>query len=321
MPQPTATQVHVNRPLTNISIAFIQQAKNFVAARVFPSVPVDKQSDSYFVYTKADWFRDEARKRGDSTESAGSGYDIGTTTYNCDVFAFHKDVGDQVQANSDSPLDPLRDAAVFVIQRMLLRKEIQWATDFMVSGSWDTNKTGTTDFTKWSTYAGSDPITDIETGKATILQNTGYLPNTLVLGYTTFRYLKNHPLLVDRFKHTTPNVLTTELMAGIFDIERVLVCMAVKNTGNENEAASYSFVQTGADALLCYVNPTPSPRAPSAGYCFEWKGVSDGLGETVATRSFNMPQLGKRHQRVESELAFDNKVVASAMGYYFTTAV
>jgi hypothetical protein len=97
--------------------------------------------------------------------------------------------------------------------------------------------------------------------------------------------------------------------------------MAVKNTGNENEAASYSFVQTGADALLCYVNPSPSPRMPSAGYCFEWTGVSDGLGETVATRSFNMPHLGSRHQRVESELAFDNKVVSTALGYYFTTAV
>src|SRR3972149_4924923 len=40
MPQPTVSQVHVNRPLTNISVAFAQAATSFGAARVLPGIGV-----------------------------------------------------------------------------------------------------------------------------------------------------------------------------------------------------------------------------------------------------------------------------------------
>ena len=62
MPNPTFSDVHVNRPLTNISVAWIQEESAFIADKVFPSVAVQKQSDRYFVYFREDWYRDEARK-------------------------------------------------------------------------------------------------------------------------------------------------------------------------------------------------------------------------------------------------------------------
>ncbi len=46
---PTQTDVHVNQPLTNISVAFMQSDAGFVARKVFPVVPVAKQSDRYYV--------------------------------------------------------------------------------------------------------------------------------------------------------------------------------------------------------------------------------------------------------------------------------
>ena len=55
MPQPTQNQVHVDAILTNISVAYMQKQENFIANKVFPIVPVDKQSDKYFSYTKNDW--------------------------------------------------------------------------------------------------------------------------------------------------------------------------------------------------------------------------------------------------------------------------
>ena len=73
MAEPTLGSVHVNRPLTNISQAYIQDSADFVADKIFPVVPVQKQSDRYFVYTKGDWFRDEAQIRAPATESAGGG--------------------------------------------------------------------------------------------------------------------------------------------------------------------------------------------------------------------------------------------------------
>ena len=57
MPNPTISSVHTNRPLTNISIAWRQAATDFVADRVFPIIPVQKQSDLYYVYDRSYWYR------------------------------------------------------------------------------------------------------------------------------------------------------------------------------------------------------------------------------------------------------------------------
>lgn len=318
MPQPTRSDVHVDSILTNLSVAYIQDQTRFISTRVFPLLPVDKQSDLYYTYTKNDWFRDEAERRADSTESAGSGYNLATDNYSCDVFAIHKDVGNQVVRNSDNPLDPFRDATMFVTQKMLLRQEIQWVSDYFTTSVWDSDVTPSD---LWNDKAASDPIDDVELGKETILQNTGFMPNTLVLGYQVFRQLKQHPDIIDRIKYTqgvTGRTVTAALLAEMFDVERVLVAMAVKATNTEGATAAYSFTH-GKNALLCYVNPSPGILAPSAGYGFAWRGVSQGIGATIGIS--RIPMRLKKAERVEAEKAWDNKVVATDLGYFFSGAV
>lgn len=317
MPPPTPVQVHTDSVLTSISVAYRQKATQFIAGKVFPVVPVDKQSDLYYIYTKADWFRDEAKPRAPATESAGSGYGLSTGSYKAEVFALHKDIPDQVLNNADAPLNPRRDATNFVTQRLLLRQEIQWVSDYFTTGVWGT------DFTPSPLWddATADPTDDVETGKETILAATGQMANTLVLGYPVYRRLKNNPAIIDRIKYTsavTGRTITPELLASVFDVERVLVAGGIKNTGNEGETAAYSFIH-GKHALLAYVAPEPSELTPSAGYTFEWRGVSDGLGETLGVVEIDMPTL--RATRIEGQIAYDNKVVAADAGYFFANAV
>lgn len=317
MPQPTLNQVHVDAILTQISVAYIQDERNFISTKVFPIVPVDKKSDLYYVYTKNDWFRDEAQRRAPASESAGSGYNVGTDNYNCDVFALHKDVDNQVLQNTDRPLDPFRDATRFVTQKMLLRQEVQWTADYFTSGVWDTDVTLSD---TWDDYASSDPIDDVEEGKETILGTTGFEPNTLVLGYQVWRKLKNHPDIIDRIKYTRIGSPATaaELLAGLFGVERILVARAIQATNDEGETEAYDFIQ-GKQALLLYVASSPGLYEPSAGYTFAWRGVSQGIGATIGIT--RIPMRLKKAERVEAEKAWDNKVVASDMGYFWTNAV
>ncbi len=315
MAQPTTSSVHVDRVLTNVSIAYIQSQDNFIATKVFPNIPVDKRSNVYFTYTKNDWFRDEAQVRAPATESAGSGYGLSTASYSADVFAFHKDVDDQVRANSDAPLSPDMDATKFVTSRMLLRQEIQWVTDYFATSVWGTDSTPTN---LWSNYSTSDPIEDIEAAKQTILTNTGFMPNTLVVGYPVWRQLKNHPDFVDRIKYTSSDNISTAIIAKLFELDNIYVAKAVKATNLENETAAYSLTH-GKHALLLYVNPSPGLLAPSAGYTFSWTGVSDGLGLNVGVSRIPMPWI--KSDRIEAQMAWDNKVVATDLGYFFNGAV
>lgn len=315
-PQPTASDSHVDAALTNISVAYIQQADHFVAGRAFPRVEVAKQSDKYFQYTQEDWFRDEAEVRAENAESAGSGYNLSSTrSYFCDVYSIHMDVPWRVRNNADAALNPDRDATQFVTQRILVRQEIQWVSEYFSTGVWGTT---TTPGNLWSSYTTSDPITDIETGKQTILGNTGFEANTLVLDYQVWRQLKHHPDFVDRFKYTTSESITTDMIARLLELERILVVKSIKNTAAEGVTASYSFM-ADKDALLCFVNPTPGLMAPSAGYNFMWQGVSQGLGTDIAITREEMPL--KKSTRIEGEVAFDFKIIGSNLGYFFSNAV
>ena len=72
MPNPGRNSTHIDRALTNISVAYMQSADTFIADKVFPMIPVQKQSDTYFEYDKESFFRDDARERAKGTESAGT---------------------------------------------------------------------------------------------------------------------------------------------------------------------------------------------------------------------------------------------------------
>ena len=307
--------MHVNRPLTDISIAYLQAADNFIATKVFPIVRVSKRTDSYFTYTKNDFRRDEMQIRPPGTESAGSGYGLSTATYSCDVFALHKDIDGQTLANSDSPLRPYEDATEFLMQRTLLKQEKQWAADAFVTGVWGTSTTPTN---LWSAYAASTPITDVETAKRTVLIDTGYLPNTMAVGYDTYIQLINHPDIVDRLSNQADKIVNEAKLASIFGLPNFHICKASNNTAVEGETAVNAFVQ-GKHAWVGYVAPSPSLMAPSAGYTFVWDSVSGGIGEDVAIMRLDMPWLDS--VRIEAQIAFDNKIVSTDLGYMFVSVV
>ena len=90
------------------------------------------------------------------------------------------------------------------------------------------------------------------------------------------------------------------------------------STNDEGAVEAYDFIQ-GKQALLLYVARSPGLYEPSAGYTFAWRGVSQGVGATIGVT--RIPMRLKKAERVEVEKAWDNKVVASDMGYFWTNAV
>lgn len=317
MPQPTTGDVHVDAILTQMSIAYLQEQYAFVAGKVFPTVNVNKQSDKYFTYTQADFFRDQVQLRADGTESAGTGYGLSTGTYSALVYALHKDIGDQVRANSDAPLSPDMDATRFLTQQMLIRQEIDWATNYFATSVWDTDSTPST---LWSAASGSSPIADVQAGINTVLSNTGYKPNTLVVSYKVFSILKNHSDVIDRYKYTTADSITEELLAKVLGVDKVLVMAGIKNTAAEGATAAYAQIGD-RDALLCYSAPSPGLMTPSGGYNFAWTGLaqSGGIGTNNAISRFRLD--ANRADRIEIESAWDFKVISSALGYFFSNPV
>ena len=324
MPQPTVNALHINAPLTNVSVAYRLNRAALIADKIFPEVPVDHKTDAYWTVPRGAWFRDEARPRPGGTESVGSGYDVAQETYNTIVEAIHKDVDDQTRANADSVWNLDSDATEFVTDRLLIRKEIKVLSSVFKTGIWKSDKTGVAatpsanQFIQWSDYDDSNPTKDVKAWRREILSTTGYLPNVLVLGWDVLDVLSEHPQFIDRVKYTSAESITMDVIARYFEVDRIEVSSAVINTGKEGAADNFGFV-LGKVAWLGYVAPSPSLLAPTAGYSFSWKGVSGGLGQTVGISKFRMDQL--KADRIEGEIAIDPKIVAPELGIFATSVV
>jgi hypothetical protein len=315
MPQPTRGDVHINAPLTNISVAYLQSLDGFVADKVFPAVPVQKKSDAYFTYPKEQWFRTDAKERGPSTESAGSGYEQSSAEYSCKRYALHKDVDDEVRDNTDTPLDADRDATEFVSRSLVLKRELLWQAKYFTTGIWTGSSTGTdiVPGTKWDNASGT-PIADIRAQKKAMHTKTGFPPNTLVLAADVWNKLQDAPDFMDRISIQRDKIVTKELLASVLELDRVLVADAVQNTAKEGATAVMADVFTD-DAFLCYAAPRPALMAPSAGYTFNWTGYLGAGAQGQRMKKFRMEKITS--DRIEGEMYFDQKVVASDLGVFF----
>jgi hypothetical protein len=339
MPNPTAGDVHVNVPLTNISIAYMQDAAGFVADKVFPNIPVQKQSDRYFRYDRSDFWRNQYEKRAPGSESAGGGWKVDSTpTYYANVWGLHKDIDDQIRANADNPLNMDRDATLWLSEQAMIAREVTWAAGYFTTGVWSgvtgsagTDITGvssspsTNQVLQWNDAA-STPIQDVKANSDLIHLLTGKRPNTLTLGRQVWTKLSDHPELIDRIKYTSgntnPAIVSKQAAAALFELEQILVMDGIQATSAENPAFETSKTTAfiaGKQALLVYAAPTASLMQPSGGYTFSWAGQlgSGGLGQRIKT--FRMEWL--ESDRVEGQMAYDQKIVAPDCGVFFTSIV
>lgn len=328
---PTQSDLHVNVPLTNISIAYMQSSDAYIADKVFPKVPVQKQSDLYWKYHKSEWRRTDVELRAPSTESPGVGWNVTTDSYFAHVYAVHKDIDDQLRANADSNFSLDRDATNFVTNQMLLKRDLDWNAKYFTTGVWGLDKTGVnsgptgTQFLQWD-QGGSDPIGDVTKAIIDFRQSTGYAPNGMVMGAYVMQALRNHPDILDRIKYTERGIVTEDLIASLFGVDKILVTYATytqtpefQNPDSTDANATYSFIGGGKNALLYYAPSGPSLMTPSAGYTFTWNGYLGGNSQGIRIKSFRMENIAS--DRIEAEMTYDMKVVASDMGVFWNGAV
>ena len=313
MPEPTLNDIHVDPALTDFSLSYFQKPGKYVARSVFPQVNSASRSAKYYTYTKNDLLRSDAQKRAPGTESAVRSYKLSTDQYNCEVYSIAIDVSEQETANADAALDPEQDAARVTAQDLQIRMDTDWSAAAFSTGIWATESTAT-----WNTSTG-DPIGDIQTGVLTVLQETGYRPNTLVLGAQSwYSGLWSSTAILSRLPDNAPRIVTEQFIANLFDFDNVYILDGVSFTGDEGTTGTPAFIHSD-HALLAYVDPGAGLRDVTAGKTFVWSGLVGG-GGGIRTKRLEMPWRDAM-PRVESDTAYDFKVVAADLGYLIKDTV
>lgn len=324
--QPDPGAVHVNRPLSMMSLAYDPLTEGYVADKVFPGIDVSNQTDSYWTFDRSYFLRNEVRERAPLTESAGGGYEQGLATYLAKRQSVHQDVPDELRANTDE-LDADGGATSWVTAQLWLNKEITFAAKAMVTGVWGTDVTGVAgvpagnQVKQWND-ATATPIADIATYSTLIQSTTGRRGTKLVMGRQVWDRVKNHPTIIDLIKYgQTPGsaaMVTKQAVAGLFEVEEILVMEGLFNSAKEGATPAYSFIG-GKSALLVSTPARPGLRTASAGYTFNWSGLVGSQENGIRIKKFRMEHLSA--DRIEGDMAYDQKVIAPDLGVFFATLV
>lgn len=120
---------------------------------------------------------------------------------------------------------------------------------------------------QWS-HKDSDPKAHVKAAKETVRSTIGLYPNTLILSAGAFDALDDHPKILDKFKYTSSDSVTVEMLANYFKVGRVAVAESVF-AGDDDQFRDV----WGNSAVLAYVPPAGlSWEVPSYGYTYRLDG-------------------------------------------------
>mgnify|MGYP001029986887 CR=1 FL=1 len=256
---PTAGATHIDQYLTNFSRRISNET--FIAEQVCTVVPVRKDSDKYATYSN-DHLRAVHDERAPGSPPNEVDYGVGSDTYSLVEHTLRDSVPDEHVGNYDQPFMPFEDAVVGLQERIRIRLEKKVADLVFGTSTW-TNRETLSGTDQLDDYANSDPFTVIEDAKSSVLSKSLRKPNIIVVGHQVFQKLVNHPDVVDRVKYTSSASITPEILARLFDVERVLVGSAVENTGKEGGDDNLAYIW-GKHIFVGYRVPRPSLRTVTA---------------------------------------------------------
>lgn len=294
---PLKSQLHVNQLLSNVSVKY--QNSEYIWDKVFPQVPVIKDTDLYRVYDRN--FKVPETKRAAKGVAREFQFEVSTSTYALEQHALKDYVGVDEAENYDQGSLQV-DTTENLTDAIYRRIELSVANLFTTT-SWSLNVSLAAANAWTANTTVSDPVPIVDTATSTVIANSGKTTNFMILPRDGYIAAKNHVSILDRVKYTSAEV-STAMLAGLFSVPELLVPTAVQDTAAEGVAASIS-AMWGDVAFLGWKPSSPGLKTPSCGYTF--------LKSTPRVRSWFDDE--RNANAIEVEIKFQPKVVASLTGY------
>jgi hypothetical protein len=320
---PDLTQVHIDRGLTNFSLAYTNET--YVADQVAAPLPVDKRSDKYFIYNQEAFLRSsglDANGRPKSlrrpkTEAAEHDFSLSNSPFYAEEYARKQLVTDAEIKIADSPLVPDLDATISLTELLKLDNEAAVANLVCTRANYNSNNkeqltTGSTG-TSWASYASanSNPLSDIKTGKVAVRKAIMREPNSAIYTVDTAQTLADHPTIKDLVKYTHMDALTTsglpKVLRGLTTVE------ASQQYATNAEGAAFTSGNVWVDdqgenmALIYYRTTDVGPRSMHFARTF------DAPDDTTDVRGINIRRYRwdpKKGWYIEAAMTRDWRLIA-----------
>lgn len=289
--------------LTSIAQGYADQ--RFVSDEIFKDTQVERASDKFPLWDDHRFVDyGEGLKRPLRVPAKQKDWDAPTyDTYSCSRYSLGDRIEKiEIQHSMYEILNEEVEDSMFLLK---VAREKARATLLSNSTNYPAgNKI--TPATKWDD-ASVNIVKEIDLIKDVVSQKLGIEANTVLMGKDVFLKLKEKSELSEKIKYTQKDLVTTDLMASLFGVEKVLV-------GESLFKASKTGALTrmwGNMLLVCYVNPRSGRKIPTFARGFRLKGFPEVKKWVEQADMLNF--------RVD--LWYDDKITGPNAGYLVTNPV
>ncbi len=310
---PEVQQVHIDAALTNLSVAY--RNNEFVADLIAPPVPVRKQSDRYYIY---DSDRDAMRVTEDLRAPGSLAHEVdftlSTDSYYCDDHALAGAVPDEERENADPVIQPDIDRTEYLTERILLNQEVAVETALRTAAGM--GETVVDSGATWESGS-SDPVADIQAARLAVFAESQRRANVMIAPYAIYETLRNHPSIVDRVKYSGGGIITAEILAQLFDVDRLVVPKCFINSSVKGQAAAVQSLW-GTNVYLLHVAERPGLKQVTVASTFVWNGMPGSVNGTVVER---WRDHGRKADMIRVQKYYDVKIIAPGAGHRITGTI
>lgn len=276
MPQPSSG-TSVNRPdLAELVMEYRDtETTGMIGNQVMPIYPVMVQSAGFPVIPKEMLLKLQDTKRAMRQRYPRSDWEFEMGKYFTQENGWEEAIDDRERNLYQTLFDAEAIATRRAVKIIEMGREQRIASKVFDS----TGFTAHNLTTAWSDST-STPIDDINDAALSVRSQCGMLANTLIIAFSTFVNLKNNDQIVERLAYTFPgmdiNRMSSQQLANVFNIEKVLVGGAVYDAADKGQNASITDLWTNTLAMLTITSSSQDITDPCIGRTFVWNAENNG---------------------------------------------
>lgn len=287
--------------------------RGFIGLEILPIFEVEKQSADYPVIPiEALLKMPPSIRRSRRGNYQRGDFEFETGTYSCEEYGWEEPVDDTEAALYRRFFDAEEVATLRATDILLRYHEIRCAAALFNSSNFTVSNVST----EWSTGASATPYADVKAGKQAMRAASGLMPNVMAMSLKVFENCVATTEIKDVLKYTNPiEILGSEakrrLLAQYFEVDRILVGNAVKDTAKKKKAFSLADVWDDEYVGLYRVATNSRDlREPCVGRTFLWTADSPDM---LTTEQYREEKIRSDVYRVRHNV--DEAFVFQGAGY------
>lgn len=257
----------VNAEYTGISLAYKNPA--YIADKVLPRVPVNKQVFTYDVYPPEAFLNVPKTLIGPKGEPESMDVAKKRIAASVEYHALKDEVPQTDLDEQAEGEDIMGDNVLLLTEGLSLAREVRTAKMLQDTANYGSNTL---------TLSGTDVLSDKDSALLdTIFDSRKKMlvkPNKMVVSDDGAIYLQRHPDVVSMYKaqfsDQKAGIAPLEYVAALLKLEEIIVGQSVMNAAKKGQTAS--LVQAwGNDIVMFYQNPLATPKqGMTFGYTAQW---------------------------------------------------